>query len=297
MAKCPEKFRGLFAVRLWEGTLTVRLQNPSDILRVVCNIRSPVPASMLVPWFSPNVFNAARGAGGPSGRLVVPPGQRRVPNPFVPFSTDTGAGEQLDDAPNCRQNLVHVVLELREFRPPPGASPCETFESLEVRVLFKIPYSLLKLIREDLVRPHAFAFERVGFLSCRMAHLKPSGLILLACEYLPVANEDYVNNSTVGAMMGADAIRKALQFALNDVGMFHVHMHDHFGTPRPSKVDLNETAKFVPDFWHVRPEMAHGALILSRDSISGRCWFPGRRKPISISKLTIVGPRLASLWT
>jgi hypothetical protein len=167
-----------------------------------------------------------------------------------------------------------------------------------VRVLFKTPNSLLEIVREDLIRPHAFAFERVGFLPCRMARLKPSGLVVLACEYLPVADEDYVNDCTVGAMMGANAIRKALQFAYdNAVGMYHVHMHDHPGIPRPSKTDLDETAKFVPDFWHVRPEMAHGAIIVSRDSISGRCWFPGRRKPISFSKLTIVGPRFACIWT
>ena len=166
-----------------------------------------------------------------------------------------------------------------------------------MRVLFKITSSLLESVREDVLRPHAFAFERVGFLSCRFAHLKPFGLIILACDYLSVADSDYVNDSTVGAMMGSEAIRKALQFAYNnDVGMFHVHMHDHSGLPRPSRTDLDETAKFVPDFWHVKPQMPHGAIILSRDSLSGRCWYPGRQKPISMSKFAIVGPRLICTW-
>ena len=102
-----------------------------------------------------------------------------------------------------------------------------------MRVLFKITSSLLEIVRGDLLRPHAFAFERVGFLSCRFADLKPFGLIILACDYLSVADGDYVKDSTVGAMMGSEAIRKALQFAYkNDVGMFHVHMHDHLRLAR-----------------------------------------------------------------
>jgi hypothetical protein len=166
-----------------------------------------------------------------------------------------------------------------------------------MRVHFKITSSLFEIIREDLLRPHAFAFERVGFLSCRFAYLKPFGLVVLACDYLSVADGDYVNDSSVGAMMGSEAIRKALQFAYNnEVGMFHVHIHDHLGPPRPSRTDIDETAKFVPDFWHVKPQMPHGAIILSRDSLSGRCWFPGRRKPIPISKLAIVGPQLICIW-
>lgn len=166
-----------------------------------------------------------------------------------------------------------------------------------MKVLFKITSALLELVREDLSRAHPFAFERVGFLSCRTASLRPSGLVVLACEYLPVANDDYVNDSTVAAMMGPAAIRKAMQHAYNnDVGMFHVHIHDHSGTPRPSETDLHETAKFVPDFWHVKPQMPHGAIILSRDSISGRCWYPERKKPFSISRFKIVGTRLVCIW-
>jgi len=158
--------------------------------------------------------------------------------------------------------------------------------------------SLLHRVREDLRRPHEFAAERVGFLSCRVGALEePRGLIILAHDYLSVADGDYVNDSTVGAMMGSEAIRKALQFAYNnEVGMFHVHVHNHCGMPRPSHTDLNETAKFVPDFWHVRPQMAHGAIIVSRDSLSGCCWSPGQAKPADIVKFTIVGPRITSLW-
>jgi len=105
-----------------------------------------------------------------------------------------------------------------------------------------------------------------------------------------VSDGDYVRDPSVGAMMGASAIRKALQIALsNEVGMFHVHVHGHYGPPRFSRVDLHETAKFVPDFWHVRPQAVHGAIVLSVDSIAGLCWHPQASMPVPISEFSIVG--------
>lgn len=159
--------------------------------------------------------------------------------------------------------------------------------------LFKITGPMLDAVRRDLLRAHEFAAERVGFLSCRVGKLMPSGVVILAHGYHPVADEDYVDDATVGAMMGPAAIRKALQLAYSQqLAMFHVHMHDHSGTPGPSRTDWRETAKFVPDFWNVRPEMPHGAVIVSRDSLSARCWYPGNREPFGITKIAVVGPRL-----
>ena len=44
----------------------------------------------------------------------------------------------------------------------------------------------------------------VGFLACRAARLANNGLIILATEYHPVADDDYVEDPTVGAMMGQE---------------------------------------------------------------------------------------------
>jgi hypothetical protein len=161
-------------------------------------------------------------------------------------------------------------------------------------VVFKIGSDLVDVVREDLLKPHPFAAERVGFLSCRPGRLNANGLILLAHGYHSVADCDYVNDPTVGAMMGSAAIRKAMQVALSsDAGMFHVHVHGHSGRPSPSRTDLHETARFVPDFWNVRPRMPHGAVILSEDSLSGRCWRPGVKQPVVITEFCVVGPRLS----
>ena len=149
----------------------------------------------------------------------------------------------------------------------------------------------LDRVHSDLDRRHAFAAERVGFIACKTARID-GGLLLLGHEYMPVADEDYEDDSdpAVGAMMGAAAIRKALQHAyFNDVAMLHVHRHEHTGVPRFSPVDLRESAKFVPDFWKVRRGVPHGTLVLSRDALFGLCWDPESGKPEPIAQISIIG--------
>ena len=49
---------------------------------------------------------------------------------------------------------------------------------------------------------------------------------MLARDYRPVADDDYLPDPSVCAMMGPEAIRKALQWALRDrVTLFHIHTH------------------------------------------------------------------------
>lgn len=165
-----------------------------------------------------------------------------------------------------------------------------------MNVTFKMTHHLYSAMQQDLLRPHRFAAERVGFISCRVGGLCDEGIIILAHNYHPVADSDYLDDPTVGAMMGAAAIRKALQFAYqNPVSMFHVHMHEHSGRPYFSHTDLTENAKFVPDFWHVRPTMPHGALLLSADSSTGLCWYPGQGMPVLITTIILVGAPLKEI--
>lgn len=166
-----------------------------------------------------------------------------------------------------------------------------------MNVQFKILSRLADNIRLDLERPHAFAAERVGFISCRAGRVN-DGLVLLAHQYHPVEDGDYVDNPHVGAMMGSAAIRKALQYAYtNEVGMFHVHQHPHAGLPGFSRLDAKEISKFAPDFFHVRPAMPHGAIVLSLDSAYGLCWMPTTAKPILINEYVFVGSPMRRVRT
>jgi hypothetical protein len=122
-----------------------------------------------------------------------------------------------------------------------------------------------------------FAHERVGFVTVRATATEQS-LILLAQSYHPVADADYVQAKGVGAMIGQEALRKALEIALlNPVGIFHVHMHDFPGPLWFSGIDLREQLRFMPDFFKVRSTMPHGALVLGPRSMAGRVWLASDR--------------------
>jgi len=159
-----------------------------------------------------------------------------------------------------------------------------------MKVMFKITRQLWCDVKAKLDRPHPFASERVGFLLCRAGLLEEGGVILLAHSLHEVADDDYLDDPSVGATMGSHAIRKALQVSHNQqAAMFHVHLHSHSGRPRFSRVDSTETASFVPDFWNVQPDLPHGAIIFSDDSACGRCWIPNRHDPEDISQFAVVG--------
>jgi hypothetical protein len=100
-------------------------------------------------------------------------------------------------------------------------------------IIFRATNDLFTAVRQDLHRAHPFAAERVGFIVCRAGRLMDGGLVILGAGYEAVADEDYLDDPTVGAMMGPAAIRKALQRAYNagaeDCSIFHVHMHGHPG--------------------------------------------------------------------
>lgn len=163
-------------------------------------------------------------------------------------------------------------------------------------IVFRARVDLLADVRRDLHRPHRFAAERVGFLLCRAGGLAGDGLVILGAGYHVVEDDDYVDDPRVGAMMGPGAIRKAMQRAYNggaqDVSLFHVHMHEHRGVPGFSRVDLTESAKFVPDFFNAVPAMPHGAIVLSFDRAVGLCWPKRGTSPVPIHRFASVGAPL-----
>lgn len=162
-------------------------------------------------------------------------------------------------------------------------------------IRLKLPTLLLQQIRTDLRIPHAFAAERVGFVSCAVGAIV-GGIAVLAHGYHPVDDGDYVDNPRYGAMMGSGAIRKALQFAFNNkAAMFHVHLHEHMGKPRFSRTDLAEYPKFVPDFWKVQPDLPHGALLLSEDRATALVWHPGLRQPQPAGEIWEIGAKMRKL--
>jgi hypothetical protein len=161
---------------------------------------------------------------------------------------------------------------------------------MAMNILFKITEPLLRKVHSDLARPHPFAAERVGFLACQVALIKPRALVILAREFWAVDDHDYLDDPSAGATISAAAFRRPLQETFSKpASVFHIHVHNHLGRPWFSGIDLREAGNFVPDFWHVRPEFPHGALVLSRDSVAGLCWVPRQNKPVAIPNFMVVG--------
>ncbi|HEY9722313.1 MAG TPA: hypothetical protein V6D47_09875 [Oscillatoriaceae cyanobacterium] len=140
----------------------------------------------------------------------------------------------------------------------------------------------------DLERPHAHAYERVGFLLLRRSQSDVS-TILQGVVYLPVADEHYIVSQDVGAIINANAIRAAMQAALSDAwSVLHVHLHNHGGRPHFSPTDFRSLSELVPSFFGVAPG-PHGALVFSRNKAACLIWTEPSARPEPASRVMIVG--------
>ena len=139
-----------------------------------------------------------------------------------------------------------------------------------MRWTFRIERKLLEGIRRDLERRHAFAAERVGFLFTRLGNKKSSHeTLVLAESYWPVPDELYIDDPTVGARYEAAVHRQLYERALQDgVGVFHVHVHEHRGTPGFSGVDVRCLEKLVPSLRTV--QRGKRPVTPSRKRVPGR---------------------------
>lgn len=159
-----------------------------------------------------------------------------------------------------------------------------------MKVRIKITNRLLDGIRLDLHRPHAFAYERVGFLTAGVARSADDEITLLSRAYRPVADEDYVPDPTVGVKIGGAAMRKALHFAYQPrSALLHVHTHGGQGRPEFSGVDLRSGHEFVPGFFHAVSRMPHGMLVLSDNSATGLVWLGPKEAAVYVAEFVGVG--------
>ncbi|HXU21056.1 MAG TPA: hypothetical protein VN788_10780 [Verrucomicrobiae bacterium] len=158
-----------------------------------------------------------------------------------------------------------------------------------MNIHFKLTTSMHRQILDDLRRTHPFAAERAAFIGCKPSRSR-TGILLLAHTYIPLWDEQYVNDQRFGCVFNSEAMRNAMQFALqSDASMFHVHLHEHVGPAWFSRTDLRESQCFVPDFWNVKPQLPHGALVLSADAAAGLCWYPGQPIPARITQISSIG--------
>ncbi len=158
-----------------------------------------------------------------------------------------------------------------------------------MRVEVRVRREFFEAMAADLRRAHAFAYERVGWVFAKQTLPSTEDLLLLAVDYVPVADEDYLEDSHVGARFNAATIRSAMQRS-RAAGMscLQVHLHDHQGHTSFSSVDCRTIDELATSLRVVAPTLAHGGLVLSDDSATARIWLPDADKH-SPSRVVIVG--------
>jgi hypothetical protein len=162
-----------------------------------------------------------------------------------------------------------------------------------MNLTIRIPQAVLSLARQDLARPHSFAYERVGFFRCR-----PTGRhdLVVVTGYDFVPDEQYVRDSMAGACIGSIAIQAALQRILtHKVGQIHIHQHEHRGVPSPSGVDSANQPRLVTSFRNVDQQLPHGFMILSETHAWGAFAMPGFRRLVELKSVSIVSGRIEFL--
>jgi len=162
-----------------------------------------------------------------------------------------------------------------------------------MKLILRIPWMVLSAARQDLARPHPFAYERVGFFRCR-----PTGRpdLVVITGYDAVSDDHYVRDMMAGACIGSTAIRLALQRVLTQkVGQIHVHQHEHRGLPSPSPTDLADQPRLVKSFCNVESQLPHGHMILSETHAWGSFALPGWRRPVELGSVSVVSGRVEFL--
>ena len=145
------------------------------------------------------------------------------------------------------------------------------------RVVFKIPKELKVEIEKDLKRDHEYAYERIGFLLTR-SYKSDGETQVLAYDYYPIIDENYIKDSLVGARINSNAIRNAMQTSLTEnCGVFHIHRHCHNGKPSESIDDEQGIPPMMESISRLNHNENFGYLILSIDSVLCKVYSPNQK--------------------
>jgi hypothetical protein len=157
----------------------------------------------------------------------------------------------------------------------------------------KMTGALHNAMMSDLKRPHPFAAERVGFVFGKIGSQVDGGRLILLTRYHSIPDEQYVDDDSVGARIGSDALTWAMQAVYhsrpNREGIFHIHLHAHNGETGMSRTDKRETPKLIPGFQSVGRDAAHGIIILSLDHGTGWVWTRNSEEPTHAARISVIG--------
>jgi hypothetical protein len=116
---------------------------------------------------------------------------------------------------------------------------------------------------------------------------------VLLTRYHAIPDDRYIDDPSVGARIGPDAMTWAMQAVYHGrptrEGIFHIHMHGCAGETGMSRTDAREVPPMIPGFRSVGREAAHGIVILSLDHGSAWVCLPGSKDLVSCGSLSVIG--------
>jgi hypothetical protein len=152
---------------------------------------------------------------------------------------------------------------------------------------------LYRDVLADLMRPHPFAAERIGFVCARMGSLAAGGKLILCTRYRSIPDQQYVEDDSVGARIGPEAMTWAMQAAYHgrgsQEGVFHIHLHGDHGETGMSHTDRKEIPPLIPGFQSVGRLAPHGIIILSLSHGTAWVWMPGSDAAAVAGRISIIG--------
>jgi hypothetical protein len=157
-----------------------------------------------------------------------------------------------------------------------------------MKVTLKITRPLLEKLLNDLERPHGFAYERLGYISVKVAQ-HAYGLNLLATAYHPVADGHYVPDENCGARMGGEAIRHAMERChQTTTGQLWIHTHGRRRSTEPSRTDRHYGPRVATSLANAGVGIPCGWAVISEYSISGEVILP-KGEILELGSMSVVG--------
>jgi molybdopterin/thiamine biosynthesis adenylyltransferase len=162
------------------------------------------------------------------------------------------------------------------------------------KVTIRIPEKLYDNIYADLLRPHKFASERVGFTFSKTKILENGEIIICMNEYTPIDDGNYIMAPSVGAKFNSLAITNAIGYGRkHKKGIFHTHLHElSKRDPEFSFTDLEHLPPIVESANRIVKEEIHGLFLLSQTTLSALVWIPGEEGYRKVDQISIVGATL-----
>jgi len=158
-------------------------------------------------------------------------------------------------------------------------------------IIIRIPNTMLNLIKNDLRRPHDFAFERIGFIGSRHKVLSTGTTIIFMTDYFPVPDNQYINDPDVGARINSTAIRESLQRIIDHkIGVFHTHYHTFSAnSPEFSFTDMKDNPEIIKSFGYADKKQVHGMIVLGNSEMNALVKIPGESELRQVTRIIGVG--------